>query len=71
MRSFDTFIIASFVIVVLAAMQSHEVNEHINRINEENSSDYTKPRLPTASYPSLILAAVLLFAYLVLLIFVK
>ena len=71
MQAFDGLIIASFVIVVLAAMQSHEVNEHIEKINKENSSNYHIPKLPTASYFTLILAAIFLFAYLVISIFVK
>lgn len=63
--------IASFVLIVLAAMQSVDVNKQINRINEENSSRYNVPRIPTASYSSLILAAVLLLVAILLSVFGK
>ena len=61
-----SLIIVCLFFVVCAIFQSKSVNSHIERINEQNKDDYRIPKIPTASYYSLILCAVLLVVVLVL-----
>lgn len=67
---FDTvqgkLILIALFIVVAAIFQNRIVNSHIERINESNKDDCRKPIIPSAYYYSLIIAAVLLVAAIVL-----
>ena len=64
MNLFHTFngrlLFIAIVIVACCCVQSYDVNKFINKINEENSSDYRIPKLQTASFGALIFVIILL-----------
>ena len=62
----ESLIFLALFFIICAIVQSKEVNKHIDRINQENSSRYNIPQLPTASYYSLIFCAVILVLALIL-----
>ena len=59
-------IIGVICLLVLIFIESRQINEHINRINEENSSDYRKESIPTASAALPVFCIVLLLLVLFL-----
>ena len=61
-----SLIVVCIFFLVCAAFQSHDVNKHIEAINEENKYNSRKPLLPVASYYSLIFSAILLSAVLII-----
>lgn len=59
-------IIIALFIVIAAIIQNRIINSHIEKINDDNKDNYRKPVIPSAYYYSLIFAAVLLLAALIL-----
>lgn len=59
-------IFVALFFLVFCTAQSKDANKHINKINEENSSDYRIPQLQTAPYGSLFVVIILLVIALIL-----
>lgn len=59
-------IIIALFIVIFAIFQNRTINSHIEKINEDNKDNFRNPVIPSAYYYSLIFAALLLLASLIL-----
>lgn len=68
MDTIEYILFFCLIAVCISAYQDHEANKFINAVNEENSSDYRKPRHQTAATGTLVLVAVLLVVSLILII---
>lgn len=59
-------IIAAIILLLFAWSQSYDANKYINKVNEENSSDYRKRKIETAPIVTLVISIIILVFCLIL-----